>query len=168
MKNAKGVSMINLIITIIVIVILSSIAIVISENGIDMANNAQHQTEKKELREAITSRFAGYLRNSSVYPLEGASVQAIFDETLSDSQKESQALLEIVNYVKTLGHDTVETIEIKNEIAELIQTNINHIKYTRIIGGTEMLALGLTNLTSDIEYVYIINYYSADIVGPIY
>lgn len=168
MKNAKGISMISLIITIIVIVILSSIAIVISESGLDMAENAQYQTEKKELREAIASRFAGYLRNSSTYPIEGVSVQSIFDETLSNSQKESQALNEIVSYIKGLGNDTVETDDIKNEISELIQTNINHIKYTRIIGSTEMLSLGLTNIKSDTDYVYVINYYSADIVGPIF
>lgn len=167
MKNNQGISMITLIITIVVIIILSSIAIVVSENGIDMAIDARYQNERKELQSAVTSRFAGYLRNSQTYPLEGASVEAIFDETLSNEEKKSQATTEIVDYLKNLGRYTAETDEVKNEIGKILEDNINHVKYTRIIGSTEMLSLGITNLNSDINYNYIVNYYSADVIGPI-
>lgn len=167
MKNSKGISMITLIITIVVIIILSSIAIVVSENGIDMALDARYQNERKELSDAVISRFAGYLRNSSTYPLEGASVPAIFDESLSNADKEAQALSQILEYLKTSGSATAGTDDVKNEISKILHDNINHIKYTRIIGSSEMLSLGLSNLTSDINYVYIVNYYSADVIGPI-
>lgn len=167
MKNSKGISMITLIITIVVIIILSSIAIVVSENGIDMALDARYQNERKELSEAVTSRFAGYLRNSSTYPLEGVSVEAVFDDSLSNDEKEAEALTQIVERLKNLGSTTVDTVDVKNEINKILHDNINHIKYTRIVSSTEMLALGLTNLGSDINYVYIVNYYSADVIGPI-
>ncbi len=167
MKNNQGISMITLIITIVVILILSGIAIVVSESGIDMAIDARYQNEKKELQSAVTSRFAGYLRNSQTYPLEGASVEAIFDETLSKEDKKTRAMTEIINYLKSLGRTTAETAEVKSEIEQILGDNINHIKYTRIIGSTEMLSLGLSNLNSDINYNYIVNYYSADVIGPI-
>lgn len=167
MKNCKGVSMITLIITIIVIIILSSVAIVVSNNGIDMANEAKFQNEKREIKQALTSRFAGYLRNEDLYPIEGIALQSAFNEGLSDEERKQQVLNEIVTHLKGLGRYTVDTDEVKNEIEKMLQDNINHIEYTRIIGATEMLALGLTNVGSEINYEYVVNYYSSDVIGPI-
>lgn len=168
MTNSKGVSMVSLVITIIVIIILASIAIVVSDNGIDMAYDAKFENERKELKQAVASRFASYMRNSDMYPLEGISVPAMFNDGLSTDEKQQQVLEEVVTYLNSLGRTTVDKDEVKNEIVQLLQENKNHIKYTRIVGATEMLALGLTNISGNINYEYIVNYYSADVIGPIY
>ncbi len=167
MKNNKGVSIITLTITIIVMIILAGIAIVVSRDGVDMANDARIENEKKQLQNAITSRFAGYLRSKDAYPLEGVKIQSAFDEEVTNDVKVQQSLNEIVTHLEGAGRYTVEEEETKNKIQNLLQKNINHIEYTRIIGASEMLALGLTNVDGNISYYYVVNYYSADIIGPI-
>lgn len=150
MSNSKGISMVTLVITIIVMIILSSIVIVVSTDGRDKANDAKYYNEKKILQEAMQSRFAGYMRNSDTYPIEGIVLEDDIYSQLSD-----------------LGRESAQDDEVKNEIQEFLTKNNSHSEYNRIINYTDMLALEITNITTSSDYSYIVNYYSLDVIGPI-
>lgn len=153
MKNSKGISMVTLIITIIVMLILSSIVFVVSNDGRERANDAKYYNEKKLLQEAAQTRFASHMRNSNSYPLEGTSLKT----SLSD----------VVLQLETLGCENVDTAEVKDMITDFLDKNQNHAEYNRIISYSDMLALEMTNITYTTSYFYIINYYSLDVIGPI-
>ncbi|MBO5179872.1 MAG: hypothetical protein J6B87_05965 [Clostridia bacterium] len=153
MINSKGISMITLVITIIVMLILSSIVYVISNDGRESADNAKYLNEKKLLQEAMQSRLAGYLRNANTYPLEGTPLASSEDD--------------VITQLENIGRETANTVEVKSEINTFLTKNISHAEYNRIINYTDMLALELTNISSDTNYSYIANYYSLDIIGPI-
>ena len=154
MKNSKGISMITLIITMVVMIILASIVLIAGDDSMETADRAKIGTEKKSLQEAIQSRFAGYMRNSATYPLVGATVNSDVDE--------------IVDYLEEIGREDAKKSSTKSEIEAFLEKNINNEEYNRIINYSDMLALEMKNVSNAIEYSYIVNYYSLDVVGPIY
>ncbi|MBR4110686.1 MAG: hypothetical protein IKK43_03230 [Clostridia bacterium] len=153
MKNSKGISMITLIVTIIVMLILSSIVYVVSTDGRETADNAKYANEIKLLQEAMQSRFAGYMRNSETYPLKGTVAKT--------------STSEIVTQLENIGRETANTDEVKNEINDFLNKNSSNSEYNRIINYTDMLSLDITNISDKTNYSYIVNYYSLDVIGPI-
>lgn len=153
MKNSKGISMITLIITIIIMLILAGIVYVVSDDGRERADKAKYLNEIKLIREAAQSRFAGYLRSSTTYPLEGTLAK--------------DSLAEILLQLETLGCESTSLDEMGNEINVFLSDNVENSEYSRIINYADMLELGITNVSSKTTYVYLVNYYSLDVVGPI-
>ena len=153
MTNSKGISMITLIITIIVMLILASIVYVVSDDGRERADTAKYLNEKKLIQEAMQSRFSGHLRNSDTYPIEG--------NILNDSVDE------IIVQLETAGKESANTDEMKNEITNFLSKNEKYSEYNRIINYDDMLELGITNVSYKTNHSYIVNYYSLDIIGPI-
>lgn len=154
MKNSKGISIITLIITIIVMLILSSIVYVVTNDGMETANNAKYYNEKKSLQEALESRFADFARNEKMNPLEGT----IIEENTADK---------IIENLTSIGRKEANTEKNREEIIEFVDKNVKHAEYTRIINYDDMLALEIANVSYKANYSYIVNYYSLDIVGPI-
>lgn len=153
MKNSKGISMITLVITIIVMLILASIVYVVSNDGRETADDAKYYNEKKIIQEAMQSRFSGYLRNSDTYPIEGTELNNSVDE--------------IIVQLEAIGREEANADEIKTEITNFLAKNSGHSEYNRIINYDDMLDLGITNVSYKTNYSYIANYYSLDIIGPI-
>lgn len=154
MKNSKGISMITLIVTIVVMLILASIAFFAGDDSVDTANRAKLGSEKKSLKEAMQSRFAGYMRNSDTYPLEGTIIDSDVDV--------------IAEYLKNIGRIEANKNEVKAEINTFLEKNVSNEEYNRIINYSDMLALEMTHVSNTMDYSYIVNYYSLDVVGPIY
>lgn len=154
MKNSKGISMITLIVTIVVMLILASIVFIAGDDSMETADRAKIGNEKKSLQEAMQSRFAGYMRNSDTYPLEGATVDSDVDV--------------IVEYLKDIGREYADANDVKSEINAFLTKNTGYEEYNRIINYSDMMALEMTNISYTADYSYIVNYYSLDVVGPIY
>lgn len=154
MKNARGISIITLIITIIVMIILASIVYIVGNDGMETADSAKYYNEKKSLQEAMQARFSGYVVNKNANPLEGT----VLDEWSADS---------IIAHLKSIDRKEAETTENREEIIKFVDGNVNHAEYTRIINYYDMLALEIANVSHKTNYSYIVNYHSLDIIGPI-
>lgn len=154
MKNSKGISIITLVITIVVMLILASIVYVVGNDGMETADNAKHYNEKKSLQEAMEARFASFAVNEKMNPLEGTQIE---DYTAD----------KIIEHLTSLGRKEANTTENRDEIVKFVEQNVNHAEYTRIINYDDMLALEIANVSYKTNYSYVVNYHSLDIVGPI-
>lgn len=153
MTNQKGISMITLVITIIVMIILASIVYVVGNDGRETAEHAKYENEKKLIQEAMQSRYATYMRNPNAGSLEGT----ILENTLT----------EIVTQLEEMERNTLDSNEVRDEITSFLDKNSLHPECSRIINYNDMLSLGITNVTSTTNYSYIANYYTLDVIGPI-
>lgn len=154
MKNAKGISIITLIITIIVMIILASIVYIVSNDGMETADSAKYHNEKKSLQEAMQARFSSYVVNENANPLEGT----VLDEWTTET---------IIEHLKSIDRKEADTSENSEAIRKFVDGNVKHAEYTRIINYYDMLALEIANVSHKTNYSYIVNYHSLDIVGPI-
>lgn len=166
MKNSKGISLTSLVIMIIVIIILSSIVFVISNDGMEMSEQARYKNEIKELQTAITSRFSGYCRNEVAFPLEGTAID------ISDGDTADQITEKIINALIASGRyahsiDMTEENVMPAKIKKFVEDNIDNISYTRILNPQDWIAIGLNSVSGNANYSYIVNYYSTDVIGPV-
>ena len=153
MRNSKGISMVTLVITIVVMMILLSIAFVVNNDGTERADIAKIENEKQLLQQALQARCADYIRNPQFASLEGEKVEPTLDA--------------ITSYLSSSGRETTNDSEVRTEITTFLQKNDKWTEYIRIIDYSDMLGLGLTNISHKTDYSYVVNYYSLDIVGPI-
>ena len=150
MKNSKGISLITLVITIIVLIILASIPIIVSDDSADRTEKASFDTEKLELKKALTQRYANYLQNENASPLIGIAVKT-----------EAEAKQMLIN----LGRD-LTTIE-QSEFDKIFKYSDSKAEYYRILEKEDVMALGIKNVNNMIEYSYVVNYALPEVIGPV-
>lgn len=164
MKKNKGISLISLVVMIIIMIILSAVAINVSMNSYDEALRAKIYAERQQVIDAVTGRFADYQRNNTASPLLGLMIPEENSETLKDVFDYIENKLR-KEYYKLLTDDEYENQTQTKQISRFLLDNAEDMEYTRILVYDDLLELGLENTT--LQAVYLVNYYSSDVVGPI-
>ena len=113
MRSNKGVTLITLIVTIIVMIILSAITIRVATSGIDSTTEARITNEKKELETAIIQRFADHANNEIGFPLLGDTV------TLSDIAEYGTFESKDLDYIRKVGQSHIRGLGVKNPTGNL-------------------------------------------------
>ena len=108
MKNEKGINIISLIVTIIVIIILSAIVINIGTQGLDSTDTAVIASEKKAIETAIVERFADYSFDKETFPLIGTEISS--DDIVDFSEADASHL----NYMRKINASNMRSLGIKN------------------------------------------------------
>lgn len=163
MKNNKGINLITLVIMIVIIIILAAIVIRPVTNSYDNAIKSRQEAERNQVVSAITERFGDNQRNNNLYPLIG---EAIPNEYQNTEEALSGYLISLFkNKGKLLSKDEDEIQTQKSEIEKFVSDNFEDMEYTKILYGTELLSLDIETTTTNT--IYLVNYYSSDVVGPI-
>lgn len=169
MKNNKGINLIALVSMIVIMIILASIAINVSMKSYENALETKQAAERQQVVSAISSRFGAYSRNETANPLVGLVIP---EENLG-------SIGDIYNYLinkfKTEYGKLITDDEINNQtqsklIKKFVIDNyendeIDVMTYTRILNYNDLLDLEIENTNKNA--VYLVNYYSSDVVGPI-
>ena len=163
MKNKKGISLIALVVMMIIMIILANIAINVSMNAYDESQRAKQAAERQQVVDAVTGRFGDYQRNGTANPIIGLIIPEDQSETKEDTFNY------IIEKLKGIGKLVTEE-EVQNktqtkQIKKFVEDNSEDMEYTRILQYNDLLELGLEN--TNLYAVYLVNYYSSDVVGPI-
>lgn len=170
MKNNKGINLISLVIMIIIMIILAAVAINISMNSYDQAIRSKQAAERQQVVSAVQGRFGDYTRNSTANPLLGLRIYPE-DYAVDDAVDDKDELFAyLIRKFKTEYGKLVTDEELANgtqakEIEEFVDATQGETEYTRILVSTDLLELGIENTT--LQAVYLVNYYTNDVVGPI-
>lgn len=108
MIDNRGISLITLIITIIIMIILAAIGIRIATDGIDSTAEARIINEKKELETAIIDRFANNAVNEESFPLLGSVLSASELSDISDIK------IEDIDYIRKVNKSDIQSLGVKN------------------------------------------------------
>lgn len=164
MKNNKGISLVALVVMIIIMIILAAVAINITMDAYDESQRAKQKTERQEVIEAVSGRFGDYMRNHTANPLLGLIIPEENVATMLDVRNYIDIKLR-TDYGKLVTEDEILNHTQTKEIEKFIADNFNDMEYTRILLYDDLLELGVENVT--IHAVYLVNYYSSDVIGPI-
>lgn len=146
-KESKGVSLITLVITIVAMIIILSITISSSLEGVQEANITKIENEISNLKEAVNDRMANYERNAILYPIIG--------EKIGDS---------VFEYIRSIeGLESQEISEIISGIAE--NYSADNADYYRLVGRTEAEKLGVESVDS--THFYVVDYFECEVYGPV-
>lgn len=155
LKNNKGISLITLILTIIVILILTAIFLSTGLDSIFEAKNSKNANEIAQLKSAVSDRFNSHLKNEDTVTLVGKLAKNTYtsDECIS-------------KIISTLDFEK-STDEEKNTEKNKISNNISrdYEKYVMIIEAGDMAQLGLENYSKTNRYI--VDYYTGMVYGPI-
>lgn len=149
MKNS-GITIITLIITIVVIIILTSIFVASGLESLNEAKITKAENEIKMLKEAVVNRYTSYVKNQNGIALYGTPVK--------DKMSSSECVERILD---TLNND--EKIKKETKITKEIERD--YAKFVMLVASGDMARLGLENY--DVDNVYIVNYNTSSVYGPI-
>lgn len=164
MRNNKGISLVALIIMIIVMIMLAAIAVNVSMDSYYNSLEAKAAAERQQVIMAISGRFGDYERNTTANPLVGLTIPEEYLET-------EETIYNFVynkfrnEYGKLVTGDELTNSTQKAAIEIFVHDNIEDMEYTRILLYTDLIELGIEN--TNMNAVYLVNYYSSDVVGPI-
>ncbi len=140
MKKQDGVSLIILAITIIVMIILATIAVISGTSSVKETVEVKIETEIAELKKAVADRMIEYERNPSNYPLVGTRID---------------------NVAEYLYHiDGMSSVEIANIVAKV---NDENISYYRLVDSESAKSLGVQSVGK--EHYFIVDYYHGQVYG---
>ncbi len=137
--NEKGISLIALVVTIIVMIILATIVIKVGNDGFTTATNAQIANEIRDVESAAMKRFSDNAVSETAYPLLGEKI-------------------ELETAITTICSNTEYTD------ADIRESLTKNISYVRKINSTDINGLGVKNATGNL---YIVDYFSGKVYGPI-
>ncbi len=170
-RKHAGISLISLIIMIIVMIILASIVITVSTKSYDQSLIAKQETERLQVVNAIQTRFGQYERNHTTSPLLGLQLSDITDKEADEIVTDLVELF-TMEYEKNIldteilvPPENVQNYTSKGRIRKFITDNQEEMEYTRILKYDNLQELGLENVNT--RALYLVNYYSNDVVGPI-
>ena len=163
MKNNKGISLISLAVMIVIMVILAAIAMWITFDTYDEGLRAKGEAERMQVANAISGRFGDYQRNNTASPLLGLVVPPENSATTEDIYE--YIVEKFKNDGKLVTEDEIENQTLTKQIRKFVLDNAEDMKYTRILVSTDLLELGMEN--TNLNAMYLVNYYSTDVVGPI-
>ena len=162
MKKDQGVSLIALIIMIIIMVIIAGIAL-------SAALEAKNKEERHQVQNAVSTRFGEYTMNSSLKPLLGEQIPGeYFLEDDPDARIQAVKTYLVGLFVsegRLRTDDEINNHTIVNEIDAFLKKNYDQMEYTRIIRHSHIIELGIDSIA--LPSVFLVNYYSADVIGPI-
>ncbi len=155
LKNNKGISLITLILTIIVILILTAIFLSTGLDSIFEAKGSKNANEIAQLKSAISDRFNSYLKNEDTVALTGKLAKNTYttDECINK-------IISTLDFEKATDEEK-ETQ--KNKISNNISRDYE--KYVMIIESGDMAQLGLENYSKTNRYI--VDYYTGMVYGPI-
>ena len=164
MKNNKGINLIALIVMIIVMIILAAIAIKTGTDAYQNALKTKGAEERKQVEYAISDRFGDYQRNETANPLVGFIIP---DEDVETEAKAKNYLISKFKgeYGKLATDDEIQNNTQRKLIEKFVADNFNEMEYTRILIYSDLIDLGVEN--TNLNAIYLVNYYSNDVVGPI-
>jgi type II secretory pathway pseudopilin PulG len=167
--NNKGISLIALAIMIIVMIIIASIAMNAGIDSYDQAVDAKNKEERNQVSQAVNARFGDNQFNAAVSPIVGELIPSECFSYPTDEQIIESAKTYLVDLFISEGRlqtqDEVTNKTIQKDIQRFLEENINDMQYTRILRHNDIIELGLESIT--INSIFLVNYYSADVVGPI-
>lgn len=137
--NEKGISLIALVVTIIVMIILATIVIKVGNDGFTTAIDAQIASEIRDVESAAMKRFSDNAVSETAYPLLGEKI-------------------ELETAITTICSNTEYTD------ADIRESLTKNISYVRKINSTDINGLGVKNATGNL---YIVDYFSGKVYGPI-
>jgi type II secretory pathway pseudopilin PulG len=162
MRNNKGINLIALILVIIVMLIIAGIAINNVPEAYDQALRAKLLTENTEVKKAVTSRYGDFVRNSTANPLIGDTIPSEY----TNKEEIKNYLIQLFkseNRALSDDPDTGKTYEEKFD--EFLTRNADLMRYTRIIRHSDIVNLDISSIS--INSVFLVNYFTTDVVGPI-
>jgi len=164
MKKNKGISLISLVVMIVIMIILAAIAIRVGMESYENALESKAATERQEVIAAVSGRFGDYQRNSTANPIVGFIVP---DEYLENKDTIANYIINKlkVEYGKLFTDDEIKDSTQQKLIYKFIEDNYDDMEYTRILSYSDLIDLEIEN--TNINAVYVVNYYSNDVVGPI-
>ena len=169
MKKDQGVSLIALIIMIIIMVIIAGIALTAGFGSYDKALEAKNKEERHQVQNAVSTRFGEYTMNSSLKPLLGEQIPGeYFLEDDPDARIQAVKTYLVGLFVsegRLRTDDEINNHTIVNEIDAFLKKNYDQMEYTRIIRHSHIIELGIDSIA--LPSVFLVNYYSADVIGPI-
>ena len=169
MKKNQGVSLIALIIMIIVMIIIAGIALTAGVGSYDKAIEAKNKEERHQVKNAVSTRFGEYTMNSSLKPLLGEQIpNEYFLEDNPEERIQAVKMYLVGLFVaegRLMTDDESENHTTVNEIEEFLKKNYDQMEYTRIIRHSHIIELGIDSIA--LPSVFLVNYYSADVIGPI-
>lgn len=142
MNKKHGVTMINLVITILVIIILVTIVLSTGLRSISETQNTRIEMEIRNLKDAVSNRMVKNEKNPEKYPLIGNKIDD---------------LSEFLNYVDGLSDEEREKVT-KNLTSD-------RLEYYRIIDNNAAAALGVESVTN--THFYIVDYLTGNVFGCI-
>ena len=167
--NNKGISLIALVILIVVMIIIATIAMNSGTSSYDNALDAKAKEERNQMIHAVQSRFGDYQINSIMKPLIGEVIpdeyliQPTEDEIVESCYDYLYKLFITENRLQT--EDEIKNKTLQTQIRKFLEDNVKDMDYTRIIRHRDAIELGLESVSLDT--VFLVNYYSIDVVGPI-
>ena len=108
MNSKKGISLIALIVTIIVMIMLSAYMINVSMTGFESTSEAKIVNEKNEITQAIIKRFSSNALNANAYPLLGSVVLE------ADLSEISGINLDNIDYIRKINSSDVQQLGVRN------------------------------------------------------
>lgn len=163
MKKNKGISLIALIVMIVVMIILASIAINVGTDSYENALESKAAAERKEVISAVSGRFGDYQRNNTASPIVGVSIPEEYTEA---EEMITYLKAKLKNeYGKLMTDDEIENKTYQNLIEKFVKDNLEDMEYTRLLFHSDLIELGIEK--TNVNAVYLVNYYSSDVVGPI-
>ncbi len=163
MKKEKGISLISLVVMIVVMIILASIGMNVSMNAYEESINAKQAAENQQVKDAVTGRFGDYQRNGTANPIVGLMIPS--EETKSLEKTYDYIIKKLKDSGKLVTEDEFQNQTQSKQIKKFVLDNEEDIEYTRLLEYNDLLELGLEN--TNLNAIYLVNYYSSDVVGPI-
>lgn len=164
MKNNKGISLVTLIVMILVMIILAAITIRSTMIGYEKSLEAKAGAEREQVRKAMNGKFADNQVNGTANPLVGLLIPK---ENMDTEEAVVNYLCDKLkdDYMKFVNIEAVEQEKQRDSIIKFVSDNFEDMEYTRILEYSDLINLGLEN--TNLNAVYVVNYYSSDVIGPI-
>lgn len=153
--NNKGVTIITLIVTILVILILSSIFISVGLDSLNEAKETEIKNEMYQLKQAVINKYTSYEKNDGKIALVGTSA-------LSKWGNKNECIEKVI---ATLQYEDESMDEIERRKARVSgEIARDYDEFVMLIDSDARVKLGLENSSDN---VYIVNYYTGSVYGPI-
>ena len=172
MKNNKGLSLIALAIAIVIMIILASVALRSGSTDYEKAVQAKEDAERGQVVTAVEYRYGNYLVNKTTNPLIGeklefnTSISDYTDEDFLENYKNDLKFF-LVHFFQSEGRlsspDRLTNFE--SDVDLFIERNLSCMEYTRILRHADIINLELDNIA--LNSVFLVNYYTNSVVGPI-
>ena len=146
-KDNKGISLIMLVISFVIMILLISIIVNTSLNSVEEVETVKIEDEIRNLTDAVNDRIINNERNSIQYPLVGSKVEE-----------------DVFLYIRSIK--TLDSSEITKIISKINENYSDKTKdLFRLVGNIEAQRLGVKNV--DPDHYYIVDYNTGDVYGPV-
>ena len=161
MKNNKGISLVSLVVMIILMILLASYGVNVGINNYNKSLETKAAEENQQVKLAVSNRFGDNQRNNTSYPLVGLVIPE--DNANTIDMAKTYIIYKLRKDYNKLNNENYA--EDEANIQKFVNDNFSEMEYTRILTSTDLVELGIEN--TNLNSIFIVNYYSSDVVGPI-